>query len=235
VNCELVTFDCAETLVRVRWSPATFAAECAETAQLPVDIDEAALRYQTLLRGRWSEYLEVNRRRDHALGDRFWATLVSDWLEDLGQSRSLLPRMVEIAQEILYGQGSTMFVPFDDVEPVLELLGGRGVRLAVISNWDYSLHRILRSRNLYDPFELVVASLEEGVEKPDPRLFHLTLERLGVQPSRALHVGDNPVDDVQGARAAGMASVWLDRARTEREGDVIPSLHHLVEVLGWTA
>ncbi len=53
-------------------------------------------------------------------------------------------------------------------------------------------------------FDAVVSAAEAGVQKPDPRIFEVVLERLGVKASRALHVGDDDVDE-EGARAAGLA------------------------------
>ncbi len=49
-----------------------------------------------------------------------------------------------------------------------------------------------------------------GIDKPDPRIFHLAAERMGVRPADALYVGDIFEIDVEGARAAGMHAVLLD-------------------------
>jgi putative hydrolase of the HAD superfamily len=76
----------------------------------------------------------------------------------------------------------------------------RGLALCVVSNWDMGLEEHLARLGLHLP---VVTSAEAGAPKPDPAIFRLALERLGVEPARALHVGDSPEDE-QGARAAGM-------------------------------
>ena len=52
-----------------------------------------------------------------------------------------------------------------------------------------------------------------GLAKPNPRLFRLVLERLEVEAEAAMHVGDHPLEDVEGAQAAGMEAVLLDRGR----------------------
>jgi REG-2-like HAD superfamily hydrolase len=231
MSVKAVTFDCAETLVQVFWSPGRFAVECAGRIGLDVGDDRAAAEYERLLQERWPQFLEANLTRDPDRGDEFWRSLTSTWLTRLRRSDEGVERVFEVAQEILFAPDSRMFVLFDDVLPVMETLEGQGLRLAVISNWDYSLHRVLRSKGIYDRFEQVVASLEEGVEKPDPRLFQLTLDRLGVAPDEVLHVGDNPVDDFEGAKAAGMHAAWLDRGRRSRVGHIIPSLKDLPEVL----
>jgi HAD superfamily hydrolase (TIGR01509 family) len=95
---------------------------------------------------------------------------------------------------------------FRPVEGTVEALGAlreHGLRLAVVSNWDCSLPERLGMLGLLDRFDAVVSSAEAGVPKPDPTPFRLALDRLGTQPERALHVGDEPADE-RGAAAAGM-------------------------------
>jgi putative hydrolase of the HAD superfamily len=99
--------------------------------------------------------------------------------------------------------GSLRFEPAPSAEATIRALTKRGLRLAVVANWDCGLHRILAELGLAPLFDAVVASADIGVEKPDPQIFRVALDRLGVDASRALHVGDEPVDE-QGARAAGM-------------------------------
>lgn len=86
---------------------------------------------------------------------------------------------------------------------VLEDLHGRGLRLAVAANWDCSLHTQLERVDARSLFSAVVTSAEAGAAKPDPAVLRLALERLAADPARALHVGDEDVDE-QAAGAAGM-------------------------------
>lgn len=58
-----------------------------------------------------------------------------------------------------------------------------------------------------------VCARDSGVAKPDPRIFVLAAERLGVAPEEILHVGDDPVLDVVGARDAGLRTAWINRSR----------------------
>ncbi len=89
------------------------------------------------------------------------------------------------------------------VVETLARLRARGLELAVVADWDCSLPEHLAALGLDAVFSAVVTSAEAGVAKPDPAIFRLGLERLGVAPERALHVGDRPEDE-QGGRAAGM-------------------------------
>ena len=92
----------------------------------------------------------------------------------------------------------------------LEELRRRGYRLGVISNADGRVEALLDSMGLLPHFEFVIDSGTVGVEKPDPRIFRMALERMGVQPHEAVYVGDVYEIDIVGARAAGMRAYLID-------------------------
>lgn len=100
---------------------------------------------------------------------------------------------------------------FPEVPQELIRLRAVGMRLAIISNWQCGLDHFCVELGLGDEFEVVVASAEVGSEKPDPAIFHEAFRRLGVAPERVLHVGDNPFDDLEGARRAGCQGVLIER------------------------
>jgi putative hydrolase of the HAD superfamily len=97
-----------------------------------------------------------------------------------------------------------VFRPAPGAEAALAMLRSTGLALACVSDWDIGLSWQLERVGLRHYFDAVVTSAEVGVEKPDPAVFRAALERLGVQPKRALHVGDGAGDE-QGALAAGLA------------------------------
>jgi len=86
-------------------------------------------------------------------------------------------------------------------------LRGRGVKVAVVSNWDDRLRGLLEVMGLMDAVDAAFISTELGVEKPDPAIYRLACEGLGVRPVEALHVGDHPEKDVAAARAAGCGAL----------------------------
>jgi putative hydrolase of the HAD superfamily len=86
---------------------------------------------------------------------------------------------------------------------VAAALRRRGLELAVVSNWDVGLAELLERIGAASLFTTIVTTAEAGATKPDPIVFRLALERLGIEPDRALHVGDEPEDE-QGSLAAGM-------------------------------
>jgi len=124
------------------------------------------------------------------------------------------------------------FVLFAETLDCLEDLNSRGLRLALVSNWSDRLRGLLDALNLTRYFELIVISAEVGHTKPDPAIFRLVTQRMDVAPGDVLHVGDHPVNDLAGARAAGMAALLLDRDRRSTDGPaVIRSLEQVSDRL----
>jgi len=113
-----------------------------------------------------------------------------------------------------------------EAEAALRLLAERGVGAAVISNSNGSVRSILTDLGLAKHLDFVLDSAEVGIEKPDPRIFRIGLERAGVDPDEAVHVGDLYSVDVLGARAAGIEGILLDPAACwgERDCPKVPGL-----------
>lgn len=84
-------------------------------------------------------------------------------------------------------------------------------RLALLSNFDHAAtaRRVLDEAGLSVFFEVIVVSAEEGVRKPSPVIFERCCRRLGVEAACCLFVGDTFAEDIEGAAAAGMPSVWV--------------------------
>jgi HAD superfamily hydrolase (TIGR01509 family) len=97
----------------------------------------------------------------------------------------------------------------DGAFEILEMLRGRGYRLAVVSNADGRVRSLLEGAGLTPLLEFVVDSAEVGVEKPDPRIFHTATGRLGLPPDACAYVGDIYEIDVLGAEGAGLEAVLV--------------------------
>ncbi len=97
-----------------------------------------------------------------------------------------------------------------EVRPSLAALRAAGLRLVVVSNANGTLHRAFDRLGLTPSFDLLFDSFHEQVEKPDPRFFHIALERSGADAATTMHVGDLYHVDVAGARAAGLTPALLD-------------------------
>ena len=102
---------------------------------------------------------------------------------------------------------------FPDVHETLTALRSAGLQLAVVSNFTDALVAVCESHDLDGYFDCLVASTTAGAQKPDVAIFREALRRTGADPAASIHVGDNYVADVLGARAAGIDAVLLDRSR----------------------
>ena len=93
------------------------------------------------------------------------------------------------------------------------------VTLVVVSNANGTLRAHMDRIGLSTLLDIVIDSQDEGVEKPDPRLFQIALERAGARPESTIHVGDLYQVDVVGARSAGMRAVLLDETGLHPDAD----------------
>lgn len=98
----------------------------------------------------------------------------------------------------------------DDLVAAVGALRKRGVPVVVVSNSEGQLTQLFEQLGLDGVFDLVLDSHEVGVEKPDSRIFELALRPFGVEPARALHLGDTYGTDVVGAQRAGLQVALID-------------------------
>jgi len=111
----------------------------------------------------------------------------------------------------------------------LEFLNSRGLKLGIISNWDERLRQLLRQLNLDRFFQAIVVSFEVGQCKPSPAIFQRAAESLASPPPSILHIGDNPILDVDGATSAGFQALLLARDLTATSGQ-LTSLAQLQQI-----
>jgi HAD superfamily hydrolase (TIGR01509 family) len=121
------------------------------------------------------------------------------------------------------------FRAYDDVAPLLAGLAEARVGVAVVSNWDCSLPDALAAAGIQ--VDHVVASGSSGSSKPDPGIFRAALAALGVEPGRALHVGDTEETDGVGARSAGIDVRIIDRGGAAAGADTISALTDVLDLL----
>jgi putative hydrolase of the HAD superfamily len=106
-------------------------------------------------------------------------------------------------------------------------LAARGIRLAVISNWDERLRGLLRRLKLDRYFEAFAISCEVGFPKPARAIFQRAAADLDLWPSNILHIGDSLELDIEGANAAGFHALQIQRAA---KSVATKHLHSLAEL-----
>ena len=190
--------------------------------------DEAVL---AALHGTWGLVAARQARGETRWGHEggelgFWRSFVQEVLSRVGGGA--LPE--ELLDELVahfHRQESWSLYP--EVVEVLEALRERGLKLLVVSNWDSTLPALLDRLDLTRHFDGVVVSALVGVSKPAREIFDTALSLAGVAAHEALHVGDSPSEDYEGARNAGLPALLLDRAGVARDG--FESIRSLQEIL----
>jgi putative hydrolase of the HAD superfamily len=209
-----VLFDVGGTMIGPRTSFGEMYAEVLTEVGIerPAQVFETSLRH-AMHKMEASVPRGQDRYRAFPDGERgFWFRFARLALEHATGEKvadGLVDRALHGLRERFRSAHSWRVYP--DVAPVLSELRELGARLAIVSNWDSLLPDLLRQLDLARYFDVFAVSHAEGVEKPDPRLFRIALERLGAEARDALHVGDLPHFDTDGADAAGVDSVLVDR------------------------
>ena len=149
-----------------------------------------------------------------------WAPYRGALLTAAGVAPEHLTDADAVLAEALAGPADTVWSQvLPGAREAMVALVGSGARVAIVSNSDGTVAASLRSRGLLADGTPVLDSGAVGISKPDPGIFLLALEALGVPPERAFHVGDVPSVDVVGARAAGVRPLHLDPLGWCRAGD----------------
>lgn len=224
---DIVFFDAGETLIHPHPSfPELFATVCRrhDVDVRPSDVESVQERLAPHLIDLAEDTGVTQPSLDPDDSLAFWTFLYRRFLEELGVEDDGLP-------QALYNtfSDSASYKVFDDVLPVLTALEESGYRLGLISNFEGWLQNILVEQELGESFDVTVISGLEGIEKPDPAIYRLAIERAAVEPSRAVHVGDSVTMDVEPALEVGINAVLLDRVGRYRhvEHVAIASLEDL--------
>jgi putative hydrolase of the HAD superfamily len=212
-----VLFDAGNTLVFLDYARLARAIGGA----MGLSLTEAGLREHA---GAAARAMEQGQLTDRERGTVFLLTLFEHAGVPADRTEELKTALLDLHQRAhLWGatEAGTL--------ASLIRLKAAGIRLAVVSNSDGRAAAALAAAGLLEPFEFVIDSGEVGVEKPDPRIFHIALDRMGMKPADALYVGDLFEVDVAGARAAGMDVGLLDPSG-EQAGRGVKTVRSVAEL-----
>ena len=179
------------------------------------------------------EYYRADRAYRKRLSETYRESLldkiVADAMRNLGFRVNYKYRIVSTAVEEGLRTRYNFWYP-DSIETLTELRS-RGYILGLISNTHWRWLR--EDRMEFQKYlEVITLSYEVGYAKPHPSIFLVTLSRMGVAPRRCLHVGDDPVADVEGARKAGMSTAFIKRGSVDADSDMqIEKLSELLDIL----
>jgi putative hydrolase of the HAD superfamily len=226
-----VFFDAGETLVHPHPTfPDLFAAILQREGH---DVDAETIRDRIhVVFDRFRTAAETNElwTTSPERSRRFWHDVYTIFLRDLGvpDGNGLVDTVYREFTDL------ANYALFEDVPPTLDRLREAGLLLGVVSNFEEWLERLLEELGVRSYFSVRVISGVEGLEKPDPRIFELAMERAGVEAAASVYVGDNPEFDIDPALALGMFPVLIDRRDRFPDAAVarISSLEELPGVLG---
>src|SRR5215217_2337659 len=199
---ECVLFDAVDTLLAP--APSFQGRFVAVAAEHGVPLEEAAVDAAIAAAAREAAWPED--WTDPATQRRFWLGFYGKVLGSFGHTGT------ELAEALFRAfSDPAAYRLFDDVRPALDELAGRGIILGLVSNFEPWLDEVLALQGIDGRFAAVAVSGKLGVAKPDPRIFKAALDQAGADPGATVHVGDQPVNDVAGAMAAGITPVLIDR------------------------
>jgi putative hydrolase of the HAD superfamily len=233
----VVFFDVAGTLIRVRDGVgaqyARVAARFGVTADPPVLEREFPRAFRSAPR---MAFPGAPPEAIPRLERQVWLGIVKEVFAGAGLLPVFPPGAFDAYFDAVYRhfEDPGVWEVFPDVVPSLSALRALGCPLGIVSNFDGRAVRILEGLNLAPWFASITLSSQVGATKPDPTIFHRALARHGTVAAHACHVGDSPAEDCEGARAAGLRAVLIDRTRRypDRPGFVrVESLIALAEIV----
>ncbi len=217
-----VLFDAGGTLVHLDYF---FLHK--ELRQAGIRVTRRAVR-----RAEYAAKIAVDRRvlgsardTDETRRQPYFAALLDQLGVDTPTAAQLLQRF-----EAAHIQDNLWRVMLPSTPRILRELRDRGLILGVVSNADGRIAAILRQCGIEQFFQVMIDSHLVGVEKPDPRIFHLALARAQARPEQAIFIGDIYGVDVLGAERAGIRPLLLD-ALGCYEGVHCEKIRHLGELL----
>ena len=206
---DIVFFDAGETLLRPHPSFHELFTSTARAAGYELDVADVR-SVQQRLAPHLVELAEETGITAPSLNPedslRYWSHLYRRLLGELQiEDESLVQAMYSTFSS------SASYKLYEDALPCLDDLAATGFRLGLISNFERWLEEMLVELELGNHFEVSVISGVVGVEKPDPLIYERAVQAAGVEPSRAAHIGDSPVMDVEPADQIGIVGILLDR------------------------
>ena len=125
-----------------------------------------------------------------------------------------------------------------DIIPMLKALRDKGIKVGLITNCYFEERDAITNCDMYDFFDALCMSCEIGIKKPDPRVYELCAEKLGVKIDECLYVGDGGSNELQAAKAVGMKplqAVWYLRDGVDQPCGRLEEFNHAespLDVLG---
>ncbi len=210
--------DAVGTVIRLREPPARVYARVAESHGIGVDSAQLKRRLRAQLARLPSLPLDGLQLSEVPEREREgWRSVVREALGDTAADGPCFDSLFT-----LYGSADAWEV-VPRAPQALDLVRARDIRIAIVSNMDARVPNLLEQLGLAGRVDEIVIPSNCGLAKPDPRIFHIALERLEVSAAMTLYIGDRELDCVDAARAAGLRALRYDPAAHGVAPDVLGS------------
>lgn len=200
-----ILFDLDETLI-------------SHSQQLRLFIRTQYNKYEQLKRipfENWEERFVTLDQNGYVTKDVVYNKLVEEFSIQTPSSEELYNHFIE---EFHY-----YVVPFPNAEKILVRLRNHGIKTGIITNGGHLIQtRKIKQIGFQKLVDVILTSEEMGTEKPDSEIFLHAVKKLNVAPENCLFVGDHPVNDVAGAKRAGMTAAWVKNGKRWTETEFSP-------------
>ncbi|MBO0723353.1 MAG: HAD-IA family hydrolase [Blastocatellia bacterium] len=223
---QVVFFDAGGTLFEVKGSVGEIYGRFARRYGVERDPDVLTDNFTRSFRSQPPLAFPPGIPELHRLEWKWWRQVVLDAV-------SYFPGFDDYFDEVYqFFRGREAWTMFDDVIPTLSALKAQGLRLAIVSNYDSRIDDLLCAFEIEGLFAGVHISSRIGAAKPDAAIFRAALSYHQVEPEETIHVGDSLREDIEGAAAAGVRAVLLDRAGRFGMNDALIRISRLDELIG---
>lgn len=211
-----VAFDAVGTLIHPEPGVAEAYHAAASRHGSRLSADEISQRFREV----YSEFEELPPERAETSEERElakWREIVARVIPDLSNPENCFQDLFQ-----WFSQPRAWRV-YPDVADALVRLSASGLQVALASNFDRRLHQVCVGLPELDQIRVRVVSSEVGWRKPSSGFYRALVSQTSVDPGEIVMIGDSWLNDISGARAAGLQALWLDR-RGPASPDRIPTL-----------
>jgi putative hydrolase of the HAD superfamily len=209
---KIIFFDAVGTLFGVRGTVGEIYAQFAQQAGLDVDalsLNHAFVKsFRAAPRAAFAQAVPSDLPQ---LEYEWWRAVAQNSFERVGALKLLSDFDAFFRPLFIYFETEAPWIVYPETRKALEMLKSLEIELAIISNFDSRLYRVLKVLGLADWFGSITLSTQVGAPKPEAKIFNVALAKHHYLPTQAWHVGDSWSEDYEGAIAAGFQGVWLNR------------------------
>lgn len=208
-DTELVLFDTSGTLIDVVGSVGEIYVSYASNYDIihdPITVQQDFVRYFHAMPPLAFQHFSSDEHL-FSVEKQWWKSIVQNVFPNF--TKSYFDNFFDDVYECFAGKCA--WKVYDDVIPALTTLKEKGIKLAALSNFDSRIENVFYELEIDQYFDAIHYSSRIGFAKPDPQIFQYALNYHNSPPHKTVHVGDRLREDVEGALAAGITPVLIDR------------------------